>query len=132
MWGHGAKTKASVEKELRRLITRFHHEIFGKGPEEVWVKIHLNVATFCCAKSLAPLEEYLLGVPGGEEEVLRLRQKIMGFANPRLCSEIERFSGVQVLRLTVDLCLKSNTMFGAVLFQQALEENGPQRTGQGR
>ena len=111
-----------LEKELKRLIVRINREVYGKGPEDVWVQINYNIATFCCSKSLTHMEEFLLSVPGGEEEVLRLRKNVAGYIKPRLLSEIEIACGVKVLRLTADLCVRTKTLFGAILFQDGFDE----------
>lgn len=115
------KTKVILEKELKRVIIRFHQEIYGKGPEDIWVNIKHNIAAFHCSKSITAMEEFLLNIPGGDEEVVQLRKKIMTFIKPRLCSEIEIISGIKVLGMTEEICLKSKSFFGAILFAEHFE-----------
>lgn len=113
----------SFEKRLKKFIIKTHQDIFGKGPEEVWVKVHRNVATFYCSKSLTHMENFLLTTPNGENEVMRIRKNICNYIKPQVCSGIELANGIKVLGLTVELSISSNSMFGAILFQDCIEES---------
>lgn len=117
------KHKSVLEKELNKLITKVHREVFGRGPDEVWVKIHRNVATFSCVKSLTAVEEFLLSTPQGVEEVLRLRKVIAAHIKSRFCAEVESLSGVKVVDVIGKLCIQTNTLYGAILFQEEMDDN---------
>ncbi|MHB1404313.1 MAG: Na-translocating system protein MpsC family protein [Desulfitobacteriaceae bacterium] len=116
------KHKSVLEKDLNKLITKLHREIFGKGPDEVWVKIYRNVGTFSCVKSLTSLEEFLLTTPHGVDEVLRLRKVIAANIKSRFCSEVEALCGVKVVSVTGELCIQTNTLYGVILFQDEIED----------
>ncbi|WP_227763656.1 Na-translocating system protein MpsC family protein [Zhaonella formicivorans] len=116
-----AKNKAELESALRRMLSRLHQEIFGKGPEGVWVKITQNVGTFYVSKTLTNMELFLLSVPGGEDEVLRLRGVIMKNIKPRLYSEIEHLGDVKVISIATELSIISNAFFGAILFDRSFD-----------
>lgn len=116
------KHKSVLEKDLNKLITKLHREVFGRGPDEVWIKIHRNVGTFSCVKSLTSLEEFLLTTPHGVDEVLRLRQVIAANIKPRFCAEVESLSGVKVVSVTGKLSIETNTFYGAILFHDEIED----------
>ena len=116
-----AKSKALIEKEIKRIITGLHKEVFGKGPEELWVKIHRNVATFSCTKTLTPLENYLQSTPEGDNEIARIRMTISKTAKTQLCSEIELACGLRVLGITDEIYICSDVLYGAILFQENID-----------
>lgn len=113
-----ASGKASSERNIKKLLIKVHRDVFGKGPEEVWVSVTRNVATFYCSNSLTALEEFLLTTPGGEDEVKHLRHKITKYISPTLYSELEKTCGITVLSMTMELCTRSRVLFGAILFQE--------------
>lgn len=113
------KNKSIYEKVIKKLIIKVHREIFGKGPEEVWVSINRNVASFHCSKSLTALEKYLLKELNAKDEVERLRQVIMQHIYKSICSELQNACNNTVLGLTMKLCVDTDILFGAILFQNS-------------
>ncbi|MHB1127220.1 MAG: Na-translocating system protein MpsC family protein [Bacillota bacterium] len=116
------KRKIALEKEVKKIMTKIHQDIFGKGPDELWVKINNKVGSFYCSKTLTTMEEFLLSLPGGEEEVLRLRTTILKAIVSRLCSEIELMCSAKVLSVSAELCTQSNVFFGSILFQEDFDK----------
>lgn len=116
------KTRIGVEKEIKRLMIKLHQEVFGKGPEEVWIKVNRNVVTFLCSQSLCQIEDFLLRIPNGEIEVKRIRNNIQEFLKPRLYSDIESICGFRVEDVTVQLSIQANVMFGAILLEKTFDE----------
>lgn len=117
-----AKSKALIEREIKRIITGLHQEVFGKGPEELWVKIHRNVATFSCTRTLTPLEKYLQSAPEGDKEITRIRMTISKTAKTQLCSEIELACGLRVLGITEEIHIDSDVLYGVILLQQNIDD----------
>lgn len=117
-----AKNKLFCEKGIKRLIIKFHRDIFGKGPEEVWVSINRNIGTFYCSNSLTALEEFILSMPDGEEEIKRLRLRIAARIRPSFCCEVEKICSNIVLDITAQICLSSKGLFGAILFQDLFND----------
>lgn len=111
----------NMEKELKKLAVRLHIEYFGKGPEDVWVRTYKSVATFYCAKTITPLEETLLRITSGKEEVMRLRDKIYEYVKPQLFMEIEKVSGCKVLSFTADICVDTKVLHGSILFLENID-----------
>lgn len=116
------KTRTYVEKEIKRLMIKVHQEVFGRGPEEVWVKVNRNVVTFFCSQSLCQIEDFLLRIPNGEIEVRRIRNNIQKFIKPRLYSDIQSICGFRVEDVTVQLSIQANVLFGAILLEKAFDE----------
>lgn len=116
------KTKTYVEKEIKRLLIKVHQEVFGRGPEEVWVKVNRNVVTFFCSQSLCQIEDFLLRIPDGAIEVKRIRNNIQKFINPRLYADIQSICGFKVEDVTVQMSIQANVLFGAILLEKAFED----------
>ncbi len=115
------KSKNKLENEIKRFIIRFHREVFGKGPKDVWVKINYNTATFYCFEPLTALEEFLLKIEDGEEEVTRIRKKIDDKVKTHICSELELLTGNKVLNIVSKICTNTNCIFGVIHFEQDIE-----------
>jgi len=116
------ESPSELEKELKKLAVQIHLKHYGKGPEEVWVKVHRNIVTFYCSKIITPLEDTLLRISGGREEVLRIREKIYAHIKPHLFLEVEKVSGCKVLSLAADICLETKSLHGSILFLQNIEK----------
>ncbi|MBS3970061.1 MAG: DUF2294 family protein [Clostridia bacterium] len=117
------ETNSILEKKLKKLAVQLHLEYFGKGPEDVWVKIYRNVVSFYCSKTVTPLEETILKITNGKEEVLRIREKILEHIKPNLFSEIGKVSNNMVLSFTADLCIETKALHGSILFLHELEKD---------
>ncbi|MDD4568912.1 MAG: Na-translocating system protein MpsC family protein [Tepidanaerobacteraceae bacterium] len=115
------KNKDFIERGIRRIITSLHQEVFGKGPEESWVKINKNIATFSCTRTLTPMEIFLLGTQDGKEEVKSLRIRISSAIKERLTTEIDVICGIKILSITDDIHIDSDTWFGAIILQSSIE-----------
>ncbi len=115
------KNVISCEKEIKKAMIKIHQETLGKGPEEAWIKINRNIGTFYYSGTLTRLEENLLLIPDGEEEVLRLRRMIIRQQNSFLCEEIKIVAGVEVKEITGKICVHNDIYFGTVLFDKSLE-----------
>lgn len=115
------KNKDFMERHIRRIITSLHQEVFGKGPEESWVKINKNIATFSCTKTLTSVENFLLGTKNGKEQVQSLRIKISSAIRERLITEIDIICDINVLSITDDVHIDSDTWFGAVILNKSIE-----------
>jgi len=116
------KSIYDLEKEIRKYFIRTHIETFGKGPEDMWVKINRNIGTFFCSGTLTFLEENLRNLPDGPEELLRLRKKIFSSLEQRVLSDIESISGIKVLHVVFGLCMEENILYGAILFKDNVED----------
>lgn len=108
--------KTALEKDIKKIFFKLHQEVFGKGPESLWVKIHQNAASFYIFKTLTKLEEFLVTMPGGIEEVHRLRATIIKNMKKILSVEITSVSQVKVIDISMEFSLESNVMFGVILF----------------
>jgi len=117
-----AKQKISeIEKEGKRMVIKLHQDIFGKGPENVWIKVNRNVASFCLMGALTPLEEYLWQLPDGVEEVKKIRYKVYENIREEIFEQIYGICGVKVLNFTIKICENSQIIFGTTLFAENLE-----------
>jgi len=112
---------SELEKEGKRLVIRLHQEVIGKGPENVWVKINRNVASFCLIGAFTPMEEYIWTLPGGIEQVKAMRYKIYESMQEELYKQVKNISGVKMLNLTMKICEHSQIIFGTALFAENLE-----------
>lgn len=105
-----------LEREIKRIIVKLHQEIFGKGPEQLWVKIEQNICTFSCIKTLTPIEKFLLTTEDGLKQVVKLRAEISKAAIFKLRQEIELLCEVKILSTTSEICIEADTVYGAILF----------------
>lgn len=112
------KSRIMLEKEIKKIMIKWHQQIFGKGPDEMWVKINRNLASFYCAKTMTNMEEFLLDIPDGETEVKRIRITLASAVKERLCSDIQSKCGVRVLDISWEFSISSNACFGTLLFQE--------------
>ncbi len=113
---------SNLEKELKKLIIKLHLEYFGKGPEDLWIRVHKNIATFYCYKTIIPMEETMLRISNGKEEVILIREKILNHIRPQLYSEIEKVTGCKVLSFSAGLCVEANALHGTILFLQDIQK----------
>lgn len=110
--------KTVLEKEIKKIFFKVHQEVFGKGPESLWIRIYQNAALFYIFKTLTKLEEFMVTMPGGIEEVYKLRATIIKNMKEILSVEIAAVSQVKVLGISMEFSLDSNVMFGAILFDE--------------
>jgi len=116
---------AILEKEVRRIVIKLHQEIFGKGPDQLWVKVEQSVCMFSFFKTLTPMENFLLKTKGGSEQVQTLRKEILKAANIKLCQELELLHEIKILGDTSEICIETDSVHGAILFvwRQSLEKS---------
>ncbi|MFA5537001.1 MAG: Na-translocating system protein MpsC family protein [Bacillota bacterium] len=107
---------AILEKEAKRIIIRLHQEIFGKGPDQLWVKVEQNVCMFSFFKTLTPMENFLLKAKNGLEQVQKLRREILDATNARLCQELELLHEIKILSSTSEISIETDSVHGAILF----------------
>jgi len=110
-----------AEKKIKRIIVKLHQDVFGKGPEQVWVKFNKNMVTFYCSQSLTDVEEFLLTIEGGEDDVKKIREKIFNSLENRFCMEITKACGADVLSLVGKTCMNSKSFYGTVLLEKDFE-----------
>ena len=114
------KPKETLESEIKRFIIRCHKEIFGKGPEETWVKINHNLATYYCANILTELEEFFIK-QDDEKDVAYLRKRAFALIKNRLVKELEQITEAEVLEVLQTVSINSKSVIGVIHFKINIE-----------
>ncbi|MFZ7103626.1 MAG: Na-translocating system protein MpsC family protein [Peptococcaceae bacterium] len=115
------KCVAEIEREFRKSLINNHKKIFGKGPEEAWVKVNRNIITFSLNGAFSPLEEYLWTEPQGKQDVKIIRQKILEANKAFYIQQVEEICNSKFLTIVEGYCEKTKNIFGALLIEDDLE-----------
>jgi len=113
--------KAIIERNVKRIITVLHQDVYGKGPEELWAKVNRNIVTFSCTRTLTPLEKFLLGTHDGKTQILNLRENVSRAIKDKLCREINVSCNVKVLSIVDEIEIDTDVWFGAILLSENVE-----------
>lgn len=105
---------------MRVFLTDIHKNIFGKGPEEVWVKVESdrNVICFTIKQTSLHIEEYLDGIPDLKEDWINLRKKIVKHEEKEIFAQFKKITGFKPIKLVIDFDTSTNITFGMFLFKK--------------
>lgn len=111
-----------LEVFLKKQAIKMHQEVIGKGPKEVWVKIHRNVATICSIGSLTHYELYLLRLENGKEMINELRRMVCKSLNSMFSRYIEETAGLKVSDVCWSFSINCDTLICNIIFNEDLED----------
>jgi len=116
-------TIGQAEASFREAIIKAHKEVTGRGPKDVHVKIFRNMIVFDMEDIFTLLEDRLLGVSGGQENIIRLRNEMNKSLIPLLKEAVEEIVECKVEECVTRVFPHWKSQYGILILDKNIEKN---------
>lgn len=115
-------THGQVEAWLKEILVQIHKELTGRGPKDTYVRLFKRTVVFHLEDTFTPLENRLLDVAWGEDEIRQLRGQIFKSTLPILKHKIKDKLACEVLEAATIVLPGQHSQFGLLVLDQDLEK----------
>ncbi len=112
------KSYQYIIAETKREFTKFHKVNFGKGPSLTSVSITENVLLIKYRDMFSPIEEVMLDLPEGIENVKRIREQILINKSSSFIDIIEKLINKNVKEIVTSLDANNGESYLFIIFYE--------------
>lgn len=113
---------AHLEKKMRLEIVDIYKNIYGKGPEEICVKVVRDMIVINVKQNSIYFEDFISKYSDLTDDWLNFRKKMAKNIETEIFSSIISVCGVKPQKMIIDFDIQKKIEFGVILMEEKLSD----------